>query len=175
MCQPECVLRSAIRDGRGRKMVTIRDRRVKSLAPSLAGVASHPSARAQVAQRFASPAGDHESPITDRRSRALAPSTQTGTPRWTHPLVSRWKHSPRVESARNFIPGPSFLAEHRLRRLGDRSVFGCHPLSKFSDDRLTFITYQVECKFVCSPSCRPGNDQLFDNQMNQARTRLVCP
>ncbi len=34
------------------------------------------------------------------------PSTQPGTPRWTHPLVSHWKQSPRVEPARNSIPTP---------------------------------------------------------------------
>ncbi len=37
------------------------------------------------------------------------PSTQPGTPRWTHPLVSRWKQSSRVEPARNFIPAPSTI------------------------------------------------------------------
>ncbi len=48
----------------------------------------------------------HESPITSHESRALDPSTQPGTPRWTHPLVSRWKQSSRVEPARNSIPAP---------------------------------------------------------------------
>jgi hypothetical protein len=44
------------------------------------------------------------------------PSTQPGTPRWTHPLVSYWKQSPRVESARNFIPALSTPISLRPRR-----------------------------------------------------------
>jgi hypothetical protein len=40
------------------------------------------------------------------RNHRATPSTQPETPQWTHPLVSHWKQSPRVEPARNFIPTP---------------------------------------------------------------------
>ncbi len=179
-------------------MVTNQEQQHRALAPSLAGVASYPSTRSlvgrptRVAQRLASSAADHQSPIASHRSRVPAPSTQPGTPRWTHPLVSQWKHSSRVEPARNSIPAPSTVPGGQTCREQSRACasdvlsrttnhesritdFSCHLFSKFSDNRLTSITYHVECKFVCSPSCRPGKYQLFDNQMNQARTRLVCP
>jgi len=55
----------------------------------------------EVRQVRLSAAGSHA-------SLGLAPSAQTGTASWTHPLVSYWKHSSRVEPARNFISVPRF-------------------------------------------------------------------
>jgi hypothetical protein len=48
------------------------------------------------------------------------PSTQPGTPRWTHHHVSRSKQSIGVEAARNFIPAPSILAVLRPHEPGSR-------------------------------------------------------
>jgi hypothetical protein len=166
-------------------MVASRKRRVKALAPSLTRVASYRSA-CSVTQRFASPARDHESLITSHESRVQPRSTQTGTASWTHPLVSQWKHSPRVEAARNFIPGrpvpagpiqPHFCSSitrtvfAQTYATGESRKFYFSPIKSL----LTSACRRVQCKFVCKPSCRPGKYLLFDNQMNQARTRLVCP
>ncbi len=44
------------------------------------------------------------------------PSTQTGTPRWTHHPVTYSKQTTGVEPARNFIPAPSTLDSFGLAR-----------------------------------------------------------
>jgi hypothetical protein len=179
-------------------MVTSREQQ-QALAPSLTGAATDPPARslsdtplslqapawrcvAQVAQRLAPPARGHESLITSHESRVQTPSTQPGTPRWTHPPVSHWKHLPRVESARNFIPAPSTVPRTELvaskaepAPLGFAFTNHKSPVTNHGDICLTSVSHRVQSRFVCSPSCRPGKYQLFDNQMNQARTRLVCP
>jgi hypothetical protein len=43
------------------------------------------------------------------RKRRTKPSTQTGTPRWTHHHVTSSKQRTGVETARNFIPAPSTI------------------------------------------------------------------
>ncbi len=83
------------------------------------------------------------------------------------PLVSHWKHSPRVEPARNFIPSRHILAESlrphscsSITRLFLANVRESAAAEKIyfppMKSLLTFsVSIAVECRFVCKPSCRP--------------------
>ena len=48
-------------------------------------------------------------PPFQRGAKTEDPSTQPGTPQWTHHLVTRSKQRIGVEATRNFIPTPSTL------------------------------------------------------------------
>jgi hypothetical protein len=66
------------------------------------------------------------------------PSTQPGTPRWTHHPVTRSKQSVGVEAARNFIPTPSTAPGANLpRRHRDTEARVDRLLLASSWDRLT--------------------------------------
>ena len=125
----------------GRKRARLLGRRERNLSRACRGSSDINNPRASASQCAASPAAStprlSRSPTLSHspkgRNRRTKPSTQPGTPRWTHPLVSHWKHSPRVEAARNSIPTPStsFLSRFSLSLCLLASLRLClrHPFS----------------------------------------------
>ena len=141
------------RSERKREMVMGQGRERKASAPSSAGVAAHPSASS--AARFS---WRTISEAIRRETLLLAVVRDNPTRQWLQDRNQR--NSLKTLAGVHFYPSITW------------QPFFCFPPMK---SLLTFPVCAVECRFVCSPSCRPGKYQLFDNQMNQARTRLVCP
>ncbi len=68
--------------------------------------------RASAFQCASSSAASTPRPCPKGRNGRTKPSTQTGTPRWTHHPVTHSKQTTGVEPARNSIPTPSTLVWH---------------------------------------------------------------